>query len=356
MKKPLSLLLLATAFMVPSFALPSYDGFFTDTTGMFSDVKAEIEPLCRDLERRTGREFALLVVPDMEGMTIEDYSELVFTAWGVGKKGVENGLLFVLSLKDRMARIEVGYGLESFIPDAMAADMLVTYAVPSFKQDKWKEGIRHLVPAVIDRISTAHVSGGRVPSAPPSATSLEKTDTVKSFFYGPGFLFLLAVLGILFVFNLVLAGTHRFLRMYLLAGEIFLSAAAVALFIILFARGPNHGLYFALSGVGGLVLFFIQYAMSARHTCPKCREYMDIRSTVLNPPTYTSTGRRRISYHCPACTYSHQKEEIIPRMTRSSSGAWWGGSGGGFSGGSSGGGGFSFGGGSSGGGGASVSF
>ena len=69
----------------------------------------------------TSQEFALLTVPSLQGEPIEDYSIAVAEAWKLGSEKEDDGLVMVVALQDRKMRIEVGYGLEGAIPDALAA-------------------------------------------------------------------------------------------------------------------------------------------------------------------------------------------------------------------------------------------
>lgn len=69
-------------------------------------------------------QFAVLIIPSLDGATIEDYANRVFRAWKLGQAGRDNGLLLVAATGDRKVRLEVGYGLEGVIPDGRAAEVI----------------------------------------------------------------------------------------------------------------------------------------------------------------------------------------------------------------------------------------
>jgi uncharacterized protein len=124
-----ALFILSCLLWIPFYlaALPSPDGYFTDTTGTLQELDAEIEALCAGLEAQNTCELAVLVVQNMEGLTIEEFATQVFNTWGVGQRGTDNGVLFVLAIDERKARIETGYGIEHMLPDSLAGNFLLEY-------------------------------------------------------------------------------------------------------------------------------------------------------------------------------------------------------------------------------------
>lgn len=85
---------------------------------------AAIETYCGNVERATGAQFAIVTVDSLEDEPVEDVAVRLFKEWGIGKKGTDEGLLVLLAIKDRKNRIEVGYGLESIVPDGFAGGVL----------------------------------------------------------------------------------------------------------------------------------------------------------------------------------------------------------------------------------------
>lgn len=100
------------------------------------------------LERETTHQVVVLTVPSLEGEAIEAFALRVAEAWALGHEGLDNGVLIVVASKDRQARIEVGYGLEGAIPDAVAARILRDRMVPRFRAGAMAGGIAAGVEAV----------------------------------------------------------------------------------------------------------------------------------------------------------------------------------------------------------------
>ena len=92
-----------------------------------------IDAVCRDLQQKIGVELALVTVNDLGGTTIEDFAEKLFHDFTIGMAGKDNGLLLLFALTDRSVRVEVGYGLESVIPDAKSSRILDISVVPYFR-------------------------------------------------------------------------------------------------------------------------------------------------------------------------------------------------------------------------------
>jgi uncharacterized protein len=79
--------------------------------------RIQIEDYCSQVERTTGAQMSLVTVDSLNGAPIEDFTGDLFRKWGIGKKGQDNGIMYLLAIKDRKSRIEVGYGLEPILPD-----------------------------------------------------------------------------------------------------------------------------------------------------------------------------------------------------------------------------------------------
>jgi len=111
-----------------------------------------IDAVCRDLQQKTGVELALVTVNDLGGTTIDDFAERLFRRFGIGIAGKDNGLLLLFALTDRAVRVEVGYDLESAIPDAKSGRILDISAVPYFRNGLIGRGlflaVRELAQAV----------------------------------------------------------------------------------------------------------------------------------------------------------------------------------------------------------------
>lgn len=113
-----------------------------DSAGVFSSSgKQNLGNFLVDLNNRTGIQIAVLVVNSLDGEDIESFSLRHAELFKLGQKGVDNGALFVASMKDHALRIETGYGAEGALTDAKCAQILRNVVVPAFKAGKYEEGI-----------------------------------------------------------------------------------------------------------------------------------------------------------------------------------------------------------------------
>ncbi len=104
--------------------------------------KARLESLLRRFEAETTNQVVLLIVPSLEGDSLEDFSIRVAESWKPGREGRDNGVIFLVALEDRKARIEVGYGLEGALTDAQAGRILRNLVFPAFREADYSGGIQ----------------------------------------------------------------------------------------------------------------------------------------------------------------------------------------------------------------------
>jgi uncharacterized protein len=139
---------LVTLFIlvIPSFgresSFPSPVGYVNDFAHLLSSSDiARLTSLITELERKTTSEIAIVTLEDIPGGDIESYAVDLFEAWGIGKKGGDNGLLILVGVGERLIRIEVGYGLEGIITDGLAGEVIREKIAPSFKKGDFGEGL-----------------------------------------------------------------------------------------------------------------------------------------------------------------------------------------------------------------------
>ena len=121
---------------------PAPRGYVNDFADVISssDERA-IEEVARSLKENGGIELAVVTVDTLEGESIEMYANELANRWGIGEKGEDTGLLFLLALAERKVRIEVGYGLEGDLPDGLGGRILDDYVIPPFKQGDFSQGL-----------------------------------------------------------------------------------------------------------------------------------------------------------------------------------------------------------------------
>ena len=114
----------------------------TDLTATLNAAQqGALEQKLAAFEADKGSQLAVLVVPTTQPETIEQYSLRVAEAWKLGRKGVDDGLLLVVAKDDRAMRIEVGYGLEGAVPDAIARRVIAETITPRFREGDFYGGI-----------------------------------------------------------------------------------------------------------------------------------------------------------------------------------------------------------------------
>ena len=122
--------------------LPDVSSPVTDTTGTLSQAQiATLTERLRAFERRKGSQIAVVVVPTTEPETIDQYSIRLAEKVKVGRAKVDDGLIIVISMKDRKTRIEVGYGLEGAIPDSVASQVRRQVMNPAFREGRYFDGL-----------------------------------------------------------------------------------------------------------------------------------------------------------------------------------------------------------------------
>ena len=122
--------------------MPPLAARVTDLTGTLSgDQRAALEDRLKSFETQKGSQIAVLIVPTTKPDEIEQYSIRVAEQWKLGRKGVDDGVLLLIAKDDRKLRIEVGYGLEGALPDAIAKRIVADDIAPHFKQGDFYGGI-----------------------------------------------------------------------------------------------------------------------------------------------------------------------------------------------------------------------
>lgn len=123
--------------------IPTLSTHVTDMTGTLSaDQKSELESSLSAFEAKKGSQIAVLIVDTTAPEAIEQYSLRVVEQWKLGRKKVDDGALLIIAKGDRAMRIEVGYGLEGALNDAVSKRIISEIITPPFKQGDYFEGIR----------------------------------------------------------------------------------------------------------------------------------------------------------------------------------------------------------------------
>lgn len=125
-----------------------------DRAGVFSEQeRQDLNSRLEEFERKTTAEVAVVVLPNIGGGDIDDFTVRLFKLWGIGKKDKNNGVLLLAALEERKVRIEPGYGLEPVLPDAACGRILDEAVMPSFREKRIAEGLSRGAQRIMDRIS-----------------------------------------------------------------------------------------------------------------------------------------------------------------------------------------------------------
>jgi uncharacterized protein len=137
----LALLLLAMpALAAPTF--PPLTGRVTDAAGILpAETVAALELRLAALENTTTVQLVVATIPDLQGYEIDEYGYQLGRAWSIGQKGQNNGAILLVAPNNRKVRIEVGYGLEGVLTDALTSQIVRRNIIPSFKAGDMAGGV-----------------------------------------------------------------------------------------------------------------------------------------------------------------------------------------------------------------------
>jgi uncharacterized protein len=112
--------LLFGGFALLAANFPALTGRIVDQANVISaDTRTALEPKLADLEAKSGIQLVVATVASLGGMEIEPYANELFRPWKLGEKTKNNGVLLLVAPNERRVRIEVGYGLEGTLTDAL---------------------------------------------------------------------------------------------------------------------------------------------------------------------------------------------------------------------------------------------
>ena len=173
---------------------------------MSADAVRSLDSQLEAYERSSGYQLLVYIGKTTGGVPIEDWAVKVFQAWKIGRKGLDDGLALFIMSEDRRLRIEVGYGLEGQVPDAMASRIINEVIVPRVQAGDRDGAVASGMNAV------ARVLGGGGLSDSSRAQRAERGGSARPLTLGQ--LIVFGIIGILFLLLLV---TNPGLAIYLVA-------------------------------------------------------------------------------------------------------------------------------------------
>ena len=215
----LLLLILLTDSMVLAADIPYLTGRVNDNAQILSETtRQSLSKILKNHEDHTSNQIAILTVPTIDGENIEEYAVDVFEAWKLGQKNNDNGILIVVVPNDRRMRIEVGYGLEATLTDAMAGRIIQFVMTPKFKNGDYDGGISDGVRVVIDLLE-----GGELPEMVSETSESDESDFLN--IEGPDLsmkerilmgAFIFGIIGLFTVIGVLTPGVGWFLYFFLI--------------------------------------------------------------------------------------------------------------------------------------------
>jgi uncharacterized protein len=146
---------LFTAVNAFSLTIPALTGRIVDQANIISnETRAAIEQKLSDFEVKSGIQFVVGTVASLEGREIEPYANELFRSWKLGEKTKNNGVLLLVAPNERRVRIEVGYGLEGTLTDALSKVIITNAVAPRFKAGDFSGGISRGVDDIIVALTT----------------------------------------------------------------------------------------------------------------------------------------------------------------------------------------------------------
>jgi uncharacterized protein len=149
----LSLLMLVAAAFAANF--PALTGRVVDQANIIpTESRQAIEAKLADLETKSDIQLVVATVTSLDGQEIEPYANELFRVWKLGEKTKNNGVLLLIAPNERRVRIEVGYGLEGTLTDALSQVIIANAITPHFKTSDYAGGITRGVDDIITVLTT----------------------------------------------------------------------------------------------------------------------------------------------------------------------------------------------------------
>lgn len=339
------LLLLLPGFLdarsVPTAKLP-----LCDEAGIL-DLKAKesVRQICFDLQQEIRAELAILIIRSTSGENHHDFALKTFNQWGIGQRGIDNGMLIMFAIDDRRVEIIPGTRYKDAFDQPTCTQLLVDYVVPKMKAGKPGEGVfaaarevaarvrsfeknRKMTPATPERSpgKKAQPSGqwgaSHIPSKPSVPAPIQSTrSSGLGFFNVPGLIFIALLGGWFFLgfifFVAAFKGGNLLMPKWVMFPLLLFGGAGLAYFAVKHLNFDNSLQDQVSSGFG--VVSLLVFGFWGSHMCPHCNRYMSVNDRTLKSATTYSSGMGERTEHCESCGYHNVYTFTIARVSKSSS-------------------------------------
>jgi uncharacterized protein len=129
--------------------------YVVDLAGVVpEELQTRLNGFLKELEQKTTAQVLVLTVQSLDGQSIEEFAFNTKEQWRLGQKGKDNGVLLVVAVKDHKYRFEIGYGLESVLPDSLVGSVGREYLVPYFRKGDYGSGIYAAAVVIANTIAS----------------------------------------------------------------------------------------------------------------------------------------------------------------------------------------------------------
>jgi uncharacterized protein len=158
---------MATVAVAAALQFPPLTGRVVDDAHLLSPAARErISGWLAGFEHDTGRQVVVATIKSLQGATIEDYGYQLGRAWGIGQKDKNTGAILLVAPTERKVRIEVGYGLEGELTDAISSTIVNQELLPQFRQGKYEAGILAGTAAILRTLGWKGAGAAALPPPP----------------------------------------------------------------------------------------------------------------------------------------------------------------------------------------------
>jgi len=151
--------LLGAGFAAADVSFPPLSGRVVDNANLLSQsTRYQLTETLQQHEKETSNQIVVVTLPDLQGLTIEEYGYQLGRHWKIGQKDKDNGALLIVAPAEREVRIEVGYGLEGALTDALSSNIIHTKILPQFRNGNFDGGVTAGVDSIIAVIKNEYVA------------------------------------------------------------------------------------------------------------------------------------------------------------------------------------------------------
>ncbi|MDQ5969424.1 MAG: uncharacterized protein QG579_581, partial [Patescibacteria group bacterium] len=146
--------LLFLPFLALAFAVPEKPNTYVNDYAkiLTAEEVSALETKIQSFESNTTNEIAVVTISTLDGDTVENVAQQIFTEWGIGKKDKNNGVLLLVAVEDRKTRIHTGYGVEGDLTDIGTSYIQRDVMTPAFRNGDYYGGINGAVDKMIEAL------------------------------------------------------------------------------------------------------------------------------------------------------------------------------------------------------------